>query len=127
VNDRDVLWSTVRPNRKAHCLVLDPAPDRVVSTAFAVLTPVSVGPSFLYGITEQPEFVNYLVSMAEGTAYLALRPEQFLQVPLPLLSWDAIASFEVSTMPLGRRAGAALKESTGLAALRDTPTASAVG
>jgi type I restriction enzyme, S subunit len=58
--------------------------------------------------------------MAEGTAYPAVRPEQFLQVPLPLPSWDAIASFEVSTMPLRRRAGAALKESRKLAALRDT-------
>src|SRR5260370_41868149 len=97
-----------------------PAPDLVVSTAFAVLTPVSVGPSFLYGITERPDFAASLASVAEGTAYPAVRPEQFLQAPLPLPPWDAIASFEVSTTPLRRRAGAALKESRKLAALRDT-------
>jgi type I restriction enzyme, S subunit len=120
VKDGDVLWSTVRPNRKAHCLVIDPAPDLVVSTAVAVLTPVSVGPSFLYGITEQPEFVDYLVSVAKGTTYPEVHPERFLQASLPLPSRDALASFEESTMPLRRRAASALNESRKLAALRDT-------
>ena len=120
VKDGDILWSTVRPNRKAHCLVLDPAPDLVVSTAFAVLTPISVGPSFLYGMTEQSEFVDYLVSVAKGTPYPTVRPERFLHAPLPLPSRDKCASFEESTMPLRRRAIDALTESTKLAALRDT-------
>jgi type I restriction enzyme M protein len=120
VKDGDILWSTARPDRKSHCLVLDPDPDLVVSTAFAVLTPVSVGPSFLYAITEQPEFVDYLVSVANGAAYPTVRPERFLQAPLPLPSRDALTAFEESTMPLRRRAGAALNESRKLAALRDT-------
>jgi type I restriction enzyme S subunit len=52
----------VRPNRKSHCLLLDPPEDLVVSTGFAVLTPTAVGPSFLYGMTERPQFVDYLIA-----------------------------------------------------------------
>ena len=120
VKDGDVLWSTVRPNRRSHCLVLDPEPDLVVSTGFAVLTAISVGPSFLYGVTERSEFVDYLVSVAEGSAYPAVRAERFSEALVPLPSRDALASFEESTMPLRRCAGAALNESRKLAALRDT-------
>jgi type I restriction enzyme S subunit len=120
VKDGDVLWSTVRPNRRSHCLLLDPEPDLVVSTGFAVLTPVSIGPSFLYGVTERSEFVDYLVSVAEGSAYPAVRAERFSEALVPLPSRDALASFEESTMPLRRYAGAVLNESRKLVALRDT-------
>lgn len=120
VKDGDVLWSTVRPNRRSHSLVLDPEPDLVVSTGFAVLTPVSIGPSFLYGVTERSEFVDYLVSVAEGSAYPAVRAERFSEALVPLPSQSTLASFEELTMPLRRYAGAALNESRELAALRDT-------
>jgi type I restriction enzyme S subunit len=115
----DVLWSTVRPNRKSHCLLLDPSPDLVVSTGFAVLTPVSVGPSFLYGVTERSEFVDYLVSVADGSAYPAVRAERFTDAPVPLPEPSFLATYESSTMPLRERQAAALRESHCLAALRD--------
>jgi type I restriction enzyme S subunit len=114
----DVLWSTVRPNRKSHCLLLDPSPDLVVSTGFAVLTPVSVGPSFLYGVTERPEFVDYLVSVADGSAYPAVRAERFTEAPLPLPEPNLLAGYESSTMPLRERRAAAIRESHFLAELR---------
>jgi type I restriction enzyme, S subunit len=117
--DGDVLWSTVRPNRKSHCLVLSPPPDLVVSTGFAVLTPTSVGASFLYGITERPEFVDYLVSVAEGSAYPAVRGERFLEAPVVVPPRQMLDAYEAASMPLRRRAHAALRESRGLERLRE--------
>ena len=38
VRDGDVIWACVRPNRKSYALVLDPEPNLLVSTGFAVLT-----------------------------------------------------------------------------------------
>jgi type I restriction enzyme S subunit len=119
VVEGDVLWSTVRPNRRSHCLLLNPAPDLVASTGFAVLTPSSVGPSFLYGVTERPEFVDYLVSVAEGSAYPAVRAERFTEAPIPLPEARLLARYESSTMPLRERAAAALRESNVLVRLRD--------
>jgi len=115
----DVLWSTVRPNRKSHCLLLDPSPDLVVSTGFAVLTPVIIGPSFLYGVTERSEFIDYLVSVADGSAYPAVRAERFTDALVPLPEPSLLAAYESSTMPLRERRAAALRESHYLSALRD--------
>jgi type I restriction enzyme S subunit len=120
VADGDVLWSTVRPNRKSHCLLLDPPDDLVVSTGFAVLTPTTVGASFLYGITERPQFVEYLVAVAEGSAYPAVRGDRFLLAPVALPPTEAIARYEEQTMPLRRCAHAAGQESRILSRMRDT-------
>ena len=120
VRNGDVLWSSVRPNRKSHCLVLDPPPDLVVSTGFAVLTPTKVGSSFLYGITEQPEFIGYLEAVAEGSAYPAVRADRFLDAPVRLVPTGVLASYEEETMPLRRRATTALSETRSLTHLRDT-------
>src|SRR3990172_6857127 len=38
VNHGDIIWSTVRPNRKSYCLILDPLQNTLVSTGFAVIT-----------------------------------------------------------------------------------------
>jgi len=119
VTDGDTLWSTVRPNRRSHCLVLDPRDDLVVSTGFAVLTPESVGPSLLYGLTERDEFVDYLVSVADGSAYPAVRAERFSEARIPLPSPPSREFYEDITMPLRRLSAAALIEAEALAHLRD--------
>lgn len=119
VANGDVLWSTVRPNRQSHCLLLDPPADLVVSTGFAVLTPRTVGPSFLYGISERKEFVEYLVSVAHGSAYPAVRADRFSDAPIQLPTMEALASYESSTMALRERAATARKESNVLFRLRD--------
>jgi type I restriction enzyme S subunit len=115
----DVLWSTVRPNRRSHCLLLDPPKDLVVSTGFAVLTPKQVGPSFLYGISERQEFVDYLISVADGSAYPAVRADRFSEAPILLPTRDALDSYESSTIILRERGAAAHRESNLLLQLRD--------
>ncbi len=117
--DGDTVWSTVRPNRRSHCLVVGPPSDLVVSTGFAVLTPVAIGPSLLYGLTERTEFVDYLVAAADGSAYPAVRADRFSEAPLPLPPEAARREYEDETMPLRRLADTARREADVLAQLRD--------
>jgi len=114
----DTIWSTVRPNRKSFALILDDDPALVASTGFAVLTPTKVGSAFLYEVTKREVFVQYLESVAEGSAYPAVRAERFERATIPLPSPDRLSKFESIAMPLRRRAHAAEVESRTLAALR---------
>lgn len=119
VSPGDTIWSTVRPGRRSCALILADDPELVVSTGFAVLTPLKVGPAFLYEITKRDEFVQYLESVAEGSAYPAVRADRFEQAAVPLLSSARLREFEAFAMPLRGRANAAQAESRVLAELRD--------
>jgi type I restriction enzyme, S subunit len=115
----DTIWSTVRPERRSYAFILANDPELVVSTGFAVLTPLKVGPAFLYEITKRDDFVRYLESVAEGSAYPAVRADRFNKAAVPLLSPARLREFEEFAMPLRRRANAAQMESRELAELRD--------
>ena len=116
----DTIWSTVRPGRKSFALILDEDSKIVVSTGFAVLTPTEVGPAFLYEITKREEFVQYLESVTEGSAYPAVRAERFGRAIIPLPSRSHLERFETISIELRRRAHSAQRESRTLAKLRDT-------
>lgn len=120
VSPGDTIWSTVRPGRRSYALILDKDPEIVVSTGFVVLTPVKVGPAFLYEIVKRDAFVQYLENVAEGSAYPAVRPERFASAIIPLPSAYTLQRFEDAVMPLRSRAHAADQESRTLAQLRDT-------
>lgn len=119
VSPGDTIWSTVRPGRKSFALILDGDPALVASTGFAVLTPTEVGPAFLYEVTKRQEFVQYLESVAEGSAYPAVRAERFENAVVPLPSRSYIERFETAAIKFRRRAHSALCESRTLAGLRD--------
>jgi type I restriction enzyme S subunit len=116
----DTIWSTVRPNRRSHALVLDDDPELVFSTGLAVLSPTAVGPALLYEVTHTSEFQAYLESVAEGSAYPAVRADRFKQAPVSLPATDECEKFEAAAMQLRLRAHQAAVESRTLAALRDT-------
>lgn len=120
VQSGDVVWSTVRPNRRSHALILDEDPLLVASTGLAILTPLGVGSAWLYEATRLPQFTDYLVATADGSAYPAVRAERFFEAPAPLADRVVMDAFECFAMPLRRRAHAATVESRELAALRDT-------
>ena len=77
VRHGDTIWSSVRPNRRSYLLIHSPPSRRIVSTGFAVLSPGMFGPSYLRELTTRPEFVDYLVANADGSAYFAVRPVHF--------------------------------------------------
>ena len=73
----DIIWSTVRPNRKSYALVLDPPEKTVVSTGFAVLRSTSIPFEYLYQAVTTDQFVDYLVNRARGAAYPAVNGSDF--------------------------------------------------
>lgn len=120
VSDGDVIYSTVRPERRAYALLLSPTPETVVSTGFAVLRPtMACGSSMLTTIAGSREFASYLQSVAQGSAYPAVNPQTLGNFRVRLPDPVEARAFEMRTMPLRRRAAHASRESRGLAELRD--------
>lgn len=119
VRTGDTLWSTVRPNRRAHALILSSDSRLVASTGLAVLTPLSVGSAYLYEATRRLAFARYLESVAEGSAYPAVRAERFLEAPIPMFDKAAREEFEGLASGLRKRAHLATEENRALAATRD--------
>lgn len=77
VEHGDVIWSCVRPNRRSHAVIWKPADNLIVSTGFAVITPVSAPSTFVYFATTTDAFVGYLENHARGAAYPAVLAADF--------------------------------------------------
>lgn len=73
----DTVWATVRPNRRAHALVVSPRDDWIASTGLAVLTPKRVSPAYLFETVSTKAFSDWLVGRATGSAYPAVRANDF--------------------------------------------------
>jgi type I restriction enzyme S subunit len=115
----DTLWSTVRPNRRAHALLVEAPEDLVVSTGIAVLTPTVIGPAYLYAATDDQAFVDQLVSRADGSAYPAVRGDAFETATIPLPPADELERFEKAMWPLWRAAADLESEARTAAITRD--------
>ncbi len=115
----DTVWSTVRPNRRSHCLILEDDPLLVASTGLAVLSPRDCGPAFLYEASKHRRFQQFLESVAEGSAYPAVRAAEFANVPVPQADASERADFEDHAGPLRRLQSALRRENRQLAATRD--------
>lgn len=72
VKDGSIIWSMVRPNRRSYALLLDPAPDTVASTGFAVLDARVLPFAYLFHAVTTDAFVGYLTGHATGAAYPAV-------------------------------------------------------
>lgn len=115
----DTIWSCVRPNRRSYLFIHSPPSERIVSTGFAVLSPTGVGPAFLYQTVTQSEFVDYLVSNADGSAYPAVRAEHFAAAEVLVPPDPLVKVFEDIAMPMRDWIAQADTESRMLAELRD--------
>ena len=116
----DTVLSTVRPDRGAYFLCLNPSPSLIGSTGFAVLTPIKAPWSFIQAAMTQADVFEYLGQQADGGAYPAVRPEIIgaLEVPLPNKP-ELVEEFHRTCAPLYERAENNRQESRTLAALRD--------
>lgn len=119
VQHGDTIWSTVRPNRKSYLFISNPKENLVVSTGFAVLTPKKVPPSFLYFLTTTEQFVDYLVSNADGSAYPAVLPERFADAEFSIPPESVLDRFESIASPMLSHIAYNENESRTLASLRD--------
>lgn len=113
------IWSTVRPNRRAHAFIGQAPDDLVVSTGFVVLEPGRIGAAELFCATDGDDFVEYLMSRAEGSAYPAVRGSVFEDALVLYLGADKSREFEGFARPLLDAATALDVENRELAATRD--------
>lgn len=119
VGHGDTIWSCVRPNHKSYLFIHSPPERRIVSTGFAVMSPGEFGASFLHEVTTQPEFVHYLVSNADGSAYPAVRADHFASATVTRPPKQLRDAFEALTMPLRDLFASAELEAAQLAEVRD--------
>lgn len=117
----DTVLSTVRPDRRAYFLALNPPVNRVASTGFAVLTPSKAPWSFVHAAMTQSEISDQLGHLADGGAYPAVRPEIIsgIEVVIPTTQ-SILAAFHRICAPLFEVAESNRLESRDLATLRDT-------
>jgi type I restriction enzyme S subunit len=119
VTDGDIVWATVRPNRRAHALIHDPPDDLIVSTGLAVLKPQSVPSSYLFEYSSTADFTDYLMGRATGSAYPAVRPVDFEEAPIVVPPEALLDEFDQLVDPMLRLVSALREQNRALAATRD--------
>lgn len=97
VKGGDIIWSSVRPNLKAYALIINPAPNWIASTGFAVIRPVELPASFLYNFSTTDFFVDYLVNHTRGSAYPAVNVSDFKNAKLIVPPMKLVESFDEIT------------------------------
>ncbi len=119
VKDGSVIWSTVRPNRRGFALMLDPEPDVIISTGFAVLDATMLPPAYVYAWVTTDAFVTYLTNNATGAAYPAVTGATFERARV-LVPPGAIAeAYGTHAEPLLRLADTLSRANARLATSRD--------
>lgn len=115
----DTVWATVRPNRRAHALVVEPGADWIASTGLAVLTPSDVSSAFLFETSSTPCFSDWLVGRATGSAYPAVRANDFEEALIVVPESGVDALFAKAVSPLHELSWKLRSHSSELAHLRD--------
>jgi type I restriction enzyme S subunit len=119
VADGDILWSTVRPERRSYALLTDPDPNTVASTGFAVITPTTVPPAWLYCAVTRDAFVAYLASIARGTSYPAVTGTDFPPIGIVVPDGKTLAAFDAAAAPTFRQIHTLNLQSRAAARARD--------
>ena len=115
----DTVWATVRPNRRAHALVVAPGEDWIASTGLAVLTPTSVSSTFLFETVSTSAFSDWLVGRATGSAYPAVRANDFEEAMIVAPDSRVDAVFAEKVGPMHALSWKLRAECSALAGLRD--------
>ena len=116
----DTALSTVRPDRGAYFLALNPSPTAIASTGFAVLSPSTAPWSYVHAAMTQEDVFERLGHLADGAAYPAVRPDVVAQTPVVWGGEEVGDAFHRQIAPLYELAAHNREESGTLAELRDT-------
>jgi len=116
----DSLIGTVRPANGSYALVEEASPRLTGSTGFAVLSPKHHEHRyFLYFWLSRPEFIEYLASLAHGSAYPAVRASAVHDAPIVVPPESLVSRFHGTVKPLLQRKLLTQQESRTLRELRD--------
>ena len=94
VVDGDIIWATVRPNRKQYSFICKPLPNTIVSTGFAVIRSKSLPESYLYSFTTTDSFTGYLINHATGSAYPAVNSDIFQKAGILVPPKNLVEKFD---------------------------------
>ena len=119
VRSGDILWSSVRPNLKSYVLIIDPEPNTIASTGFAVITPVKAPYSFLYPALTTDEFVTYLVNHTTGAAYPAVNQKDFEAARLIMPPSELLVTYDQTVGNILQLAQRLNRKNTNLRTQRD--------
>jgi len=100
VRHGDIIWSCVRPNRRSHAVIWQPASNLIASTGFAVITPKTVPTPFLYQAIITDAFVGYLENHARGAAYPAVVAGDFERAETLVPKRVLVEAFNQQAEPL---------------------------
>jgi type I restriction enzyme, S subunit len=116
----DTALSTVRPDRGAYFLCLNPSDSLIASTGFAVLSSRTSDWAFLHAMVTRGEIGEELGRLADGGAYPAVRPEVIAKLPVVIPgNPKVIVAYDRLAQPLLQRSEVNRGESRATAALRD--------
>ena len=118
-HDGDVIWGMVRPNLRPYALVQHPGDDMVFSTGFSILTATSVPFSYIYYLTTQNEFVDYLIGCTNGSAYPAVKPIHFENAIVTVPSQQLLNQYHSLVEPMLRKQYILSTENRNLVEVRD--------
>jgi type I restriction enzyme S subunit len=99
VHHGDTIWSCVRPNRRSYALIWEPPENLIVSTGFAVLTPVSMPLTYFHLAVTTDAFVGHLTANATGAAYPAVTSRDFETAAMLKPSTVVLAEFDRVVLP----------------------------
>ena len=94
VVDGDIIWATVRPNRKQYSFICKPLPNTIVSTGFAVIRSKSLPESYLYSFTTTDSFTGYLINHATCSAYPAVNSDIFQKAGILVPPKNLVEKFD---------------------------------
>jgi type I restriction enzyme, S subunit len=97
VKDGDIIVSTVRTYLKAIAPIINPPPNMIVSTGFAVITPiVELTRGFASYVFRSTYFIHTVVARSVGVSYPAINSSDISNIKIPVPSSSeqhAIATF----------------------------------
>lgn len=96
----DIIWSRVRPNRRSHAYLVDPAPNTIVTTGMTVIRAVNAPSSYLFAATDSIQFSEYLARHADGTTYPTVDDSTFMNAEIPWVGEQRALTFHSIMMPL---------------------------
>jgi type I restriction enzyme, S subunit len=100
LSDGDIVWSMVRPGRRAHALLVKAAANWIGSTGLAVISPNGVPSSLVFEFVSTSIFSDYLVGKEQGAAYPAVRPIDFEQAQIAVPPTEVIGAFDDVVSPI---------------------------
>jgi hypothetical protein len=114
----DIVVSTVRPNRNAVAVISEQPGNLLVSTGFAVVTPVSVDPLVLFISYKAPPVISQISRRATAAMYPAVKQDDIMEVLVPQLEDDLaerVKESVTSSSKLLKQSDDALEKMKGLA------------